>query len=101
MKKDKLSFKEVIAKFDEFEEQFTKDSNNAELLKFFENFADVITNGDFGVGQLRAIRERMAYLRQLFDKRKEELRAMGAEAIAKHKQVDRYIKNVNYKNMIR
>lgn len=99
MKKEKYSWIEVMTKFDKFEADFAKDSNNPELVKFFENFGVNVVNSDFDAKQLAQIRDKMNHLRELFMTRKNELKAMSSEALTKHTQLKRYIKNANYKSV--
>ncbi len=101
MKEKTFSWTEVITKFDEFEAGFTKDPSNPKLIKFFEDFGATVANSGFDAKQLTQIKDRMQHLRGLFDLRKSELKAMSSAALAKHNQLNRYIKNANYKSTIK
>ena len=98
MKEETFSWTEVMTKFDEFEAGFAKDPSNPKLIKFFENFGATVVNSGFDAKQLTEIKDRMQRLRGLFDLRKSELKAMSSAALAKHNQLNRYIKNANYKS---
>ncbi len=101
MKGETFSWTEVMTKFDEFEAGFAKDPSNPKLIKFFENFGATVVNSSFDAKQLIQIKDRMQRLRELFDLRKSELKAMSSAAIDKHNQLNSYIKNANYKSTIK
>lgn len=101
MKEETFSWTEVMTKFDEFEAGFAKDPSNPKLIKFFENFGATVVNSSFDAKQLIQIKDRMQRLRELFDLRKSELKAMSSAAIDKHNQLNSYIKNANYKSTIK
>ena len=101
MKGETFSWTEVMTKFDEFEAGFAKDPSNPKLIKFFENFGATVVNSSFDAKQLIQIKDRMQRLRELFDLRKNELKAMSSAAIGKHNQLNSYIKNANYKSAIK
>ena len=101
MNKEKISWIEVMNRFDEFETSFANDPNDPELTKFFENFgADVIGSG-FSDEQLSEIIGKMNNLRELFASRKKELKKLSAAALEKKKQLTRYLKNANYKSLVK
>ena len=101
MKEETFSWTEVMTKFDEFEAGFAKDPSNPKLIKLFENFGATVVNSSFDAKQLIQIKDRMQRLRELFDLRKSELKAMSSAAIDKHNQLNSYIKNANYKSTIK
>ena len=93
----KISWEEIIAQFDKFEEKFAKDSGDVSLPEFFQNFGKTIANGEFNDEQLKKIRDRLQKLRDLFAQKKNEIKEISTEALARHDQVSRYLKNANYK----
>jgi hypothetical protein len=58
-----------------------------------------VPNSDLDKNQLLEIKDKIIKLRQVFAQRKEELIKMSSDAIIKHNQINRYIKNTNYKNL--
>ncbi len=98
MNKKTFTWTEVMTKFDEFEAGFAKDPSDPNLIKFFENFGAAVVTSGFDAKQLTQIKDKMHHLRELFAIRKSELKAMSSAALTKHKQLNRYVKNANYKS---
>ncbi|PCJ25938.1 MAG: hypothetical protein COA94_05625 [Rickettsiales bacterium] len=90
--------KELIAKFDDFEERFAKDTSDPELIKFFDEFVGYVEKIDLDSEKHLQIKQRMHKLQQLFASRKEELTEESNNLMVKQKQFNRYITNFGYKN---
>jgi hypothetical protein len=98
MSDKKLTWNQVIKKFDEFEQKFATEPGDKSLPQFFKTFGQIINEGGYSTEQLKEIRVRMLRLREIFSKAKEKLASQGKDAIDRHKQVSQYIKNSNIKN---
>jgi len=101
MNKGTFSWTEAMTKLDEFEADFAKDPSNPKLIKFFENFGATVVNSGFDAKQLTEIKDKIQHLRDLFAQRKSALKAMSSAALTKNNQLNRYIKNANYKSTIK
>ena len=95
MTNKKLTFAQVIEKFDDFEEKFAKNPGDKSLPEFF---GKLINDGGFTTEQLQEIRNRMLKLRELFTKTKKALSEKGSKALNRHKNVSQYIKTSHIKN---
>jgi len=93
----KISWEEIMTQFDDFEEKFAKDSSDASLPEFFKNFGESVANSNFDNEQLKKIRDKLQKLRDLFAQKKNEIKKISTETLARHGQVSRYLKNANYK----
>jgi hypothetical protein len=93
----KIKWEKVIAQFDNFEEKFSKDSDDASLPEFFQNFEDTVNHGRFDNKQLKIIHSKLQKLRDLFAQKKGEIKKISTESLTRHEQVSRYLKNSNYK----
>lgn len=98
MTNKKLTFAQVIEKFDDFEEKFAKNPGDKSLPEFFEIFGKLINDGNFTTKQLQEIRDRMLKLREIFAKAKRALSEQGSKALNRHKNVSQYIKTSHIKN---
>jgi hypothetical protein len=86
-----------MTQFDDFEEKFAQDPGDASLPGFFQNFGETVANGKFDNEQLKKICDRLQKLRDLFAQKKNDIKKISTEALAKHEQISRYLKNANYK----
>lgn len=98
MNNKKLSWKQVLQKFDEFEEKFSTNPSDNSLPEFFETFGQIINDGEYNTEQLKEIRERMLNLREIFTKEKESLAERSNEALDRHRNVSQYVKTSHIKN---
>ena len=98
MSNKKLTFSEVIKKFDSFERKFTSNPGDKSLLEFFEVFGKIINEGGYTSEQLKQIRDRMLKLREIFSETRKALSEKSNETLNRHKNVSQYIKTSHIKN---
>ena len=96
----KIKWEEMVANFDKFEETFAKNTTDSSLMEFLETFEQTVKASNFNVEQLAKAQEKMKKLQDLFSKRMDEIKKESSEAIARNKQVRRYVKNANYKKSL-
>lgn len=94
---NKIKWEKIITQFDNFEEKFSKDPDDASLPEFFQNFEETVNDGKFDNKQLKIIHSKLQKLRDLFAKKKSEIKKISTESLTRHEQVSRYLKNSNYK----
>ncbi len=98
MSNKKLTFSEVIRKFDSFERKFASNPGDKSLLEFFEVFDKIINEGGYTSEQLKQIRDRMLKLREIFSETRKALSEKSNETLNRHKNVSQYIKTSHIKN---
>ena len=87
MSNKKLSFSQVIKKFNNLEKKFANYPGNKSLLKFFEVFGKIINKGGYTSEQLQKIRDRMLKLREVFPKTRKTLSEKSNETLNHYKNV--------------
>ncbi|MEM6338805.1 MAG: hypothetical protein AAF673_02630 [Pseudomonadota bacterium] len=98
MSNKKLTFPQVIQKFDSFEKKFAKNPGDKSLFEFFEVFGKIINEGGYTSEQLQKIRDRMLKLREIFSETRKALSEKSNETLNRHKNVSQYIKTSHIKN---
>lgn len=98
MSNKKLTFPQVIRKFDNFERKFANNPGDKSLLEFFEVFGKIINEGGYTSEQLQKIRDRMLKLREIFSETRKALSEKSNETLNRHKNVSQYIKTSHIKN---
>jgi hypothetical protein len=94
----KLTWSQVMQKFDEFEQKFATEPRDESLPQFFETFGQIINESGYSTEQLKEIRIRMLRLREIFAEGKKKLASQSKDAFDRHKQVSQYIKTSQIKH---
>ena len=97
MTNKKLTWEQVIKKFDAFEQNFKTNPSDNALPKFFETFGAILNENIYTTEELKEFRNRMLNLRKLFAEAREELTEKSHEALDRHKQVSQYLKTSHIK----
>ncbi len=97
MNSKKLTWEQVIKKFDEFEQKFKTNPADSALPEFFETFGEIISENVYTTEELKEIRNKMLNLREIFAEARKELTEKSHEALDRHKQVSQYLKTSHIK----
>ena len=97
MTSKKLTWQQVIEKFDEFEKKFKTNPSDSSLPEFFEAFGEILNKNTYTTEELQEIRDRMLNLREVFAEKRVELTEKSHEVLDRHKQVSQYLKTSHIK----
>ncbi|WPY00554.1 hypothetical protein Trichorick_00434 [Candidatus Trichorickettsia mobilis] len=100
MNKNKVTWEEILQKFDQFEHLLDTNIHDSKLNDFFVNIREDFSNGTFQQCHIIEAKNRVTNIIQKIAERKQDLQQQSNNLIKQRSQFDSYIKvsHINKKN---
>lgn len=100
MEKNKVTWEEMLQKFDQFEQLLDTNIHDSKLNDFFVNIREGFSNGTFQQQHIVEAKNRVTNIIQKIAERKQDLQQQSNNLIKQRSQFDSYIKvsHINKKN---